>query len=429
MTQPAARRPSRWRRSARTVLGLLLATALVASACSSSSKAEDEGRQGTPEPVAADDGALALVPGGVQQLWVLDRVIAVDLDGTEQDVTEAMVTQAREDLDDAVEITEESRFSSSSALEPQMLDRDGSVIEAVVMTAGVLEAEDDAKLAVLATPADGRWLIDRGYTLRLDLPTTSGVVSGTPLVVDYAHVRYLPVEGADGLGDDIDPVKLWQDRAAVGAIFYPTDLDGDFQLMTAEAGVARHIGSSSSGEAEDAGGDVSGGDGLGEDASAASTPTARSAFASLNRPATDVEEVRLLQGSADDLADAAADAWNDELIDRASKEAADKLDIPPDALPLLEGIRAGARSGLDGKCRSATCIKNLTKEIEKGFKESWERIEEQLRDPEPENDPDLDPSPTTPPGPKPGPKPPGTPIDPNPPGGPGPGGPGGPGGP
>src|SRR3546814_15861336 len=72
--------------------------------------------------------------------------------GTERDVTEAMVAQASEDLDDAVDITEQSRFSPSLELEPQMLDRDGSVLETVVMTAGVLEAEDDAKLAVLATP-------------------------------------------------------------------------------------------------------------------------------------------------------------------------------------------------------------------------------------------------------------------------------------
>src|SRR3546814_16984974 len=101
------------------------------------------------------------------------------------------------------------------------------------------------------------------------------------------------------------------------------------------------------------------------------------------------------------------------MIDRASKEAADKLDIPADALPLLESIRDGARSGLDGKCRSATCINNLTKEIEKGFKESWEKIEEQLQDPEPEEDPDPAPPSTRPaqpsPGPRPGPKPPGNP--------------------
>src|SRR3546814_14420573 len=98
------------------------------------------------------------------------------------------------------------------------------------MTAGVLEAEDDAKLAVLATPEDGQWLIDRGYTLRLDLPTASKVTSGTPLVIDYAHVRYLPVEGADGLGDDIDTVELWQDSADRGAVFYQTDINDDFQL-------------------------------------------------------------------------------------------------------------------------------------------------------------------------------------------------------
>src|SRR3546814_17835410 len=91
------------------------------------------------------------------------------------------------------------------------------------MTAGVLEAEDDAKLAVLATPEDGQWLIDRGYTLRLDLPTASQVTSGTPLVIDYAHVRYLPVDGAAGLGDDIDPPELWQDREAPGASFSRTE--------------------------------------------------------------------------------------------------------------------------------------------------------------------------------------------------------------
>src|SRR3546814_15932462 len=118
------------------------------------------------------------------------------------------------------------------------------------MTAGVLEAEDDAKLAVLATPEDGQWLIDRGYTLRLDLPTASKVTSGTPLVIDYAHVRYLPVEGADGLGDDIDPLELWQDRAARGAIFYPTDINDEFHLLTAEVAVARHLGSRRSGGAE-----------------------------------------------------------------------------------------------------------------------------------------------------------------------------------
>src|SRR3546814_10566331 len=117
------------------------------------------------------------------------------------------------------------------------------------MTAGVLEAEDDAKLAVLATPEDGQWLIDRGYTLRLDLPTASKVTSGTPLVIDYAHVRYLPVEGADGLGDDIDPVDLWQARAALGAIFYPTYIHDLFQLMSADLVVARQLGCRRSGVA------------------------------------------------------------------------------------------------------------------------------------------------------------------------------------
>src|SRR3546814_11042994 len=104
------RRPPR---STRTDTLFPYTTLFRSSACSSSSKVEDEARQSDLEPVAADDGALALVPGGVQQLWVLDRVIAVDLDGTERDVTEAMVAQAREDLDDAVDITEQSRFSPS----------------------------------------------------------------------------------------------------------------------------------------------------------------------------------------------------------------------------------------------------------------------------------------------------------------------------
>src|SRR3546814_1049877 len=82
MNQPAALHPGRGRRPGRALLRLFPAMALVVSACSSSSKVEDEARQSDLEPVAADDGALALVPGGVQQLWVLDRVIAVDLDGT-----------------------------------------------------------------------------------------------------------------------------------------------------------------------------------------------------------------------------------------------------------------------------------------------------------------------------------------------------------
>src|SRR3546814_3549798 len=88
MNQPAALHPGRGRRPGRALLRLFPAMALVVSACSSSSKVEDEARQSDLEPVAADDGALALVPGGVQQLWVLDRVIAVDLDGTERDRSE-----------------------------------------------------------------------------------------------------------------------------------------------------------------------------------------------------------------------------------------------------------------------------------------------------------------------------------------------------
>src|SRR3546814_15245818 len=88
MNQPAALHPGRGRRPGRALLRLFPAMALVVSACSSSSTVEDEARQRDLEPVAADDGALALVPGGVQQVWVAGRVSAVGLAGNAGSVTQ-----------------------------------------------------------------------------------------------------------------------------------------------------------------------------------------------------------------------------------------------------------------------------------------------------------------------------------------------------
>src|SRR3546814_1005680 len=78
--------------------------------------------------------------------------------------------------------------------------------------------------------------------------------------------------------------------------------------MTAEVGVARHLGSRGSGGAEGAVADSSdSGGGRDEGGSAAGAPTSGLAFASLDRSAADGVPVRLHQTGADDLADAAAD--------------------------------------------------------------------------------------------------------------------------
>src|SRR3546814_14375598 len=86
MNQPAALHPGRGRRPGRALIRLFPAMALVVSACSSSSKVEDVARQSDLEPGAADDGAVALGPGGVPESWVLEWVCAGATAGTERTV-------------------------------------------------------------------------------------------------------------------------------------------------------------------------------------------------------------------------------------------------------------------------------------------------------------------------------------------------------
>ncbi|MGK2947487.1 MAG: hypothetical protein ACSLFP_02860, partial [Acidimicrobiales bacterium] len=101
-------RASRWGRSG---VGLLLALSMVAAACSSSGD-DDAG----PGPDGGSEGSVEVVDGVLQQLWVLDRLVAVDLDGDVIDLSDALLELAGEGLGEPIDLSSIATFAPAPSL-------------------------------------------------------------------------------------------------------------------------------------------------------------------------------------------------------------------------------------------------------------------------------------------------------------------------
>ncbi|HTO01095.1 MAG TPA: hypothetical protein VL068_10510 [Microthrixaceae bacterium] len=325
--------------------------------------------------------------GIVQQLWLVEKVVAIDADGEKLDISKEMLDLAGKNLAKPVEVSSSAKFAVSSSFKPEMIDIHQDVLSTVDMQGGILETDEGHRsVAILATPEEGEWTIGMNYSLRLDIPEVEAVTNGSPVSVDYGYVQYLPIKGASGLEADSSPLKLMRARAAANAVAFSSDGSVNLEMFTGEIGTARAIDPASSSESPDSSADDTGSEGTSSSDKSgnsgdeeASVQVDQAGGPALQLVATGERPgpgARAKSEARKAASKAAIDSFNQALVDRISQEAAVKLDIPADALPLLDGITKGAMEALEGRCRGAACIQKLTDSIEKGFKESWDLIKD-----------------------------------------------------
>lgn len=352
MITPRTRHRTRSTRLA-AIAGALLLCLSACSVTSGGSESDEKPEKGGEQ--AADDGQTT--PGVLQELRILDKIVAVDRNGEEIDFSDDLLALASESAEEPVDFSERGSFAASSTFQPQLLDRSDQPVGSVDMVGGVIESDGEQSVAVLTTPNPGEWTIGLGYTLRIDIPEQEGVTDGTPLVVDYAYVQYLPVEGATGLEGGQSPLELMRARAAAGAMAFEADDSGTLRLFAGQVSVAR---------------------------------------------AEEREPEGIVRGTAEDDSKKKGGAGQkvmDEAKDwakgKAKEEAVDKADLPDGSEHLIGGIVDGADDALTGDCVGTKCVDNLLDKIEEGFKKSLKEIDDKL-DFEPDNPdgPDGDKIPT-----------------------------------
>ena len=353
----------------RTLAALLLSALIVLSGCSSAGEtSEDEDDTSTQddpsvaqtedEPTGAPEG-----DGFVQDLWVYEKVAVLDADGDEIDLTADIVSWLEgQDLDDTTTLADGLDFHRYDALSPELVRR-GALRDDVTMTAGLIESDAGAAIAVLATPdeptSDPIGFEDR---IRVDLSFLGDrLASGDPLIVDHTFLQAFHTTGAGGSAESSSALELFSERADAGEIRYLGTADGDQQIYTGEIGMVLDPSSPVGGGADG-----------------------------------DLEGVR---------------SWSS----LQSGDPIYKGEMPAKAQPMLDGLERGIRKCGMGRGFGTACVRRYMKSMEAGSRDSMNLIDCNLSpsaencdiDPEPEPEPDPEPEPpapttTTPRGPTPG---------------------------
>ena len=342
----------------------------------------------------------------VQELWVLDRVDAIEVDGSTSDLLTPILAQAEASAGDPIQLSSRATFSPTDGFRASMVDAAGQGVDGVDVTAGIMEADGERAVAILATPDAGLTVIGRGHQLSWDLDQDAEVLAGTPVAVDYGYAQIYPVEGGYSLDDGFTPIELLRTRMAEGNVAFFTDDAGDSQLVTGEIGVVRSATSTSDGGdgaagAEDEGGGVQGLRRFrsqptpdvrvptqSDDGAATSyadyLARAKKAVDTAKKTSDAVDTVldtlllgdgKLVDRVVDKVADKAKDKAKDVAKDLVADELGDRIDVPAGARPLLDGLL----DGLKGGCLAGpSCVKELLDKIKDGAGKS---IDLALKDP------------------------------------------------
>jgi len=179
----------RFNRMSRHVVAAL-ASVLVLTGCMSAQQPTQTETE--PEETAQPAGADAPEDGPVQDTWVYERIQAVQGErfiNITDEIVGGLKTQ-----NDGVDLPGGVSFYPLST-PAHIADPAGNVREDLDVVAGVVEADDVAKLQVIATPtedtsvgADDVVVVDFSF---LDLP------EGTPLIADFAFGQGIPTQGED----------------------------------------------------------------------------------------------------------------------------------------------------------------------------------------------------------------------------------------
>ena len=170
-------------------LALLVALALVASACSSDDdEAPPDGTDGTDE--AAD--------APIQDLWVLVRMRTPGPDGELVDLVEALTEPLEAGAGDPVDLGSGVSFRPTPDLGVRLVDAEGDTRDDVTIDVGLLDDEDETGLVVLATPDEGADPVAFDDELELDLSAVDGeLTDGAALITDYVFAQTFPATDAE----------------------------------------------------------------------------------------------------------------------------------------------------------------------------------------------------------------------------------------
>lgn len=212
-------------RNGRAVVGAAVAALVFMAGCSGDDEAASE-----PDDVEAVETSDDAPRVRYQDVWVYEQISTVDLDGEEIDLTPAILETAA-DLGDPVTLSGDTEFLEWPALEPQLLDGDGTTRDDVDVVAGIARDGDRDAIMVIGTPvADDTPPIDEDDQVRFDLTAIEDQLQpGDPLVMRYtfAHTYGPDPDDAPDTG-----VELFLDRAEAQRLRFAASSEGGVALMT-----------------------------------------------------------------------------------------------------------------------------------------------------------------------------------------------------
>lgn len=205
---------------------VVLAVLLFAAGCSGDNvPAADPGE--TDAPVDAANEARRV---RFQDVWIYEQISTVDLSGEEVDLTSAILGTAA-DLGEPVTLSGETTFLVWPALDPYLLDGDGSTRHDVDVVAGIVRDGDHEAVMVVGTPAAASTPpIDEDDEVRIDLTAIEDQLQpGDPLVMRYtfAHTFGPDADDAPSTG-----VELFLHRAERKRLRFAAGPDGGVALLT-----------------------------------------------------------------------------------------------------------------------------------------------------------------------------------------------------
>lgn len=329
----------------RTLLALLAALALVASACSS----DDE--EASPDST----GVGQVADGPIQDLWVLVRMQAPGPDGELVDLVEELTEPLEASAGQPVDLGAGASFRPTPELAVELVDAAGDARDDVTVDVGFLEVEDEVGLVILATPDEGADPVAYDDELAVDLSAVAGDLSdGSALITDYVFAQTFPATDAEAAEVEAGKpsLELLSLRMGRRGVEY-TALEGDDTPL----GMAGQVGGISvPGGADD--GDA-------------------------DEPDEDEDE-------------GAAGPGPEVALVAAAQAGGTTGGIPPKARPMIDGLGKGffaCRKGFG----TVGCVRKYFQKFGKGSADSLGGIERQLGpDPTPEPEPEPKPKPTPP---------------------------------
>lgn len=214
---------------------VLVAALLVVTGCSVTTPKAEDPPERTDEPVVTDVSAHRFV----QDLWVYERLVTVDADGDQVDLTDAAVDGLQGPADREVELVDGVTFGVHDALDAAVTDAGGTVREDLDVVAGLIEYDGDRALAVLATPhVEAATPVGFGDQVSIDLTYLGDRLGpGDPLLADFAFLQAHPGDDdADASGLELLATRMAAERVG---FFGQVDDDGtEVLLYSDQAGEA-----------------------------------------------------------------------------------------------------------------------------------------------------------------------------------------------